>query len=52
MFMWNVTSSGALSGMTTSFRNVKDSQPTLAPDGRTLADGSPTSNAAYLWTLP
>ena len=28
-------------------------QPTtLAPDGRTVADGSPTSNAVYLWTPP
>ena len=52
VFTWNVTSSGAVSGVTTVTRNVKDSQPTLAPDGRTVADGSPTSNAVYLWTPP
>jgi WD40 repeat protein len=52
VFTWNVTSSGALSGLTTSFRKVKDDQPTLAPDGRTVADGSPDSNAVYLWTPP
>ena len=52
VFTWNVTSSGALSGPTTTFRKVKDDQPTLAPDGRTVADGSPDSNAVYLWTPP
>ena len=52
VFTWNVTSSGAVSGVTTVTRNGKDSQPTLAPDGRTVADGSPTSNAVYLWTPP
>jgi WD40 repeat protein len=52
VFTWNVTSSGAVSGLTIVIRNVKDSQPTLAPDGRTVADGSPTSNAVYLWTPP
>ncbi len=52
VFTWNVTSSGAVSGVTTVTRNVKDSQPTLAPNGRTVADGSPTSNAVYLWTPP
>jgi WD40 repeat protein len=52
VFTWNVTSSGALSGLTTAVRDVKDLQPTLAPNGRTVADGSPNSNAVYLWTLP
>jgi WD40 repeat protein len=52
VFTWNVTSSGALSGLTTTFRKVKDDGPTLAPDGRTIADGSPDSNAVYLWTPP
>jgi WD40 repeat protein len=52
VFTWNVTSSGAVSGVTTVTRDVKDSQPTLAPDGRTVADGSPTSNAVHLWTPP
>ena len=48
VFTWTVTSSGTLSGRTTAFRDVNDSQPTLAPDGRTVADGSPTSNAVYI----
>jgi WD40 repeat protein len=52
VFTWNVTSSGALSGLTTAIRDVKDLQPTLAPNGRTVADGSPNSNAVYLWTPP
>jgi WD40 repeat protein len=52
VFTWNVTSSGAVSGVTTVTRNVEDSQPALAPDGRTVADGSPTSNAVHLWTPP
>ncbi len=52
VFTWNVTSSGALSGLATATRNGKDSQPALAPNGRTVADGSPTSNAVYLWTPP
>ena len=52
VFTWDVTSSGAVSGVTTVTRNGQDSQPTLAPDGRTVADGSPTSNAVYLWTPP
>jgi WD40 repeat protein len=52
VFTWNVTSSGALSGLTTVTRDVKDLQPTLAPNGRTVADGSPNSNAVYLWTPP
>ena len=43
VFTWNVTSSGAVSGVTTVTRDGKDSQPTLAPDGRTVADGSPTA---------
>ncbi len=52
VFTWNVTSSGALGSLTTAFRTVKDDQPTLAPNGRTVADGSPNSNAVYLWTPP
>jgi WD40 repeat protein len=52
VFTWNVTSSGAVSGLTTVTRDVNDSQPTLAPNGRTVADGSPTSNAVYLWAPP
>jgi WD40 repeat protein len=49
VFTWNVTSSGALSGRTIAVSDVKDIQPTLAPDGRTVASGSPNSNAVYLW---
>jgi WD40 repeat protein len=52
VFTWNVTSSGTVSGLTTAVRDVKDLQPTLAPNGRTVADGSPNSNAVYLWTPP
>ena len=52
VFTWNVTSSGTVSGLNTVTRDVNDSQPTLAPNGRTVADGSPTSNAVYLWTPP
>ena len=52
VFRWNVTSSGTVSGVTTVTRDVKDLQPTLAPDGRTVADGSPNSNAVHLWMPP
>ena len=52
VFTWNVTSSGTVSGATTVTRDVKDLQPTLAPNGRTVADGSPNSNAVYLRTPP
>ena len=47
-----MTSSGTVSGVTTVTRDVKDLQPTLAPDGRTVADGSPNSNAVHLWMPP
>lgn len=49
VFTWTVTESGALGALATAFRNVKDSQPTLAPDGRTVVDGSPESGAVHLW---
>jgi WD40 repeat protein len=52
VFTWNVTGSGTVGGVTTITRDVKDLQPTLAPNGRTVADGSPNSNAVYLWTPP
>jgi len=52
VFTWNVASSGTISGLTIVTRDANDSQPTLAPNGRTVADGSPTSNAVYLWTPP
>ena len=47
-----VASSGALSHLTTIFRDVKDAQPALAPGGRTVADGSITGGEVHLWTLP
>jgi WD40 repeat protein len=52
VFTWKVTGSGAVSDVTTVTRDVRDLQPTLAPNGRTVADGSPDSNAIYLWTPP
>ena len=52
VFTWQVASSGALSGLTTIFRNVSDSQPTLAPGDRIVADGSELGGKVHLWTLP
>jgi WD40 repeat protein len=52
VFTWNVTSAGVVGRVTIDTRDVRDIQPTLAPDGRTVADGSPNSNAVYLWTPP
>jgi WD40 repeat protein len=52
VFTWQVTSSGDLSDLTTIFRNVSDSQPTLAPGNRIVADGSETDGKVHLWTLP
>ena len=52
VFTWNLTSSGAVTGFSTIFRNIVGDWPTLAPDGRTVVDGAPHSNAVYLWTLP
>ena len=52
VFTWQVTGSGALSDLTTIFRDVNDAQPTLAPGGRIVADGSLTDGQVRLWTLP
>ena len=52
VFTWQVTGSGALSGLTTIFRDVNDAQPALAPGARIVADGSLTSGQVHLWTLP
>jgi hypothetical protein len=52
VFSWNLTGSGAVTGFSTAFRNVVGDLPALAPDGRTVVDGAPHSNAVYLWTLP
>jgi len=52
VFTWQAAGSGALSDLTTIFRNVSDAQPTLAPGGRIVADGSLTGGKVHLWTLP
>ena len=52
VFTWQVAGSGALSDLTTIFRDVNDAQPTLAPGGRIVADGSLTDGQVRLWTLP
>ena len=52
VFTWQVASSGTLSDLSTIFRNVSDSQPTLAPGDRTVADGSELGGKVHLWTLP
>jgi len=52
VFTWQVAGSGALSDLTTIFRDVNDAQPTLAPGGRIVADGSLTGGEVHLWTLP
>jgi hypothetical protein len=52
VFTWQVANSGALSDLTTIFRNVSDVQPTLAPGDRIVADGSELGGKVHLWTLP
>ena len=52
VFTWQVAGSGALSDLTTIFRNVSDAQPVLAPGGRLVADGSLIGGEVHLWTLP
>jgi WD40 repeat protein len=52
VFTWQVAGSGALSDLTTIFRNVNDAQPALAPSDRIVADGSLTGGEVHLWTLP
>jgi WD40 repeat protein len=52
VFTWQVAGSGALSDLTTIFRDVNDAQPVLAPGGRIVADGSLTDGQVHLWTLP
>jgi hypothetical protein len=52
VFTWQVASTGALSDLTTIFRDVSDSQPTLAPGDRTVADGSELGGKVHLWTVP
>jgi WD40 repeat protein len=52
VFTWQVAGSGALSDLTTIFRDVSDAQPTLAPGDGIVADGSPTGGQVRLWALP
>ncbi len=52
VFTWQVAGSGALSDLTTIFRDVNDAQPTLAPGDRIVADGSLIGGEVHLWTLP
>jgi hypothetical protein len=52
VFTWRVAGSGALSDLTTIFRDVDDAQPTLAPGARTVADGAISGAEVHLWTLP
>ena len=52
VFTWQVAGSGALSDLTTIFRDVSDAQPILAQGGRIVADGSLTGGEVHLWTLP
>jgi len=51
VFTWNLTSSGAVTGFSTTFRDIVGDLPALAPDDRTVVDGAPHSNTVYLWTL-
>lgn len=52
VYTWQVANSGALSDLTTIYRNVSDSQPTLAPGDRIVADGSELGGKVQLRTLP
>ena len=48
-----VTASGRLTGGTTAARDTWDGQPALAPDGRTVVDGSAFGRTGVgLWELP
>jgi hypothetical protein len=52
-FTWQVTASGRLTGGTSAARDAWDGQPALAPDGRTIVDGSAFGRTAVgLWQLP
>jgi hypothetical protein len=52
-FTWQVTASGSLTGGTSAARDAWDGQPALAPDGRTIVDGSAFGRTAVgLWELP
>jgi WD40 repeat protein len=52
-FTWQVTASGSLTGGTSAARDTWDGQPALAPDGRTIVDGSAFGRTTIgLWELP
>ena len=52
-FTWQVTASGSLTGGASAARDTWDGQPALAPDGRTIVDGSAFGRTAVgLWELP
>jgi len=52
VFTWRVASSGALSDLTTIYRDVRGVHPTLAPGARIVVDGSLTGGQIHLWNLP
>lgn len=52
VFSWQVAGSGDLSNLTTTFRDVNDVQPALAPGARIVVDGSVAGGQVHLWTLP
>jgi hypothetical protein len=49
---WQAATSGALSDLTTFYRDVSDCQPTLAPGDRVVADGSELGGEVRLWATP
>jgi WD40 repeat protein len=52
-FTWQVAASGTLADGTSSALDTWDGQPALAPDGRTIVDGSAFGRTAVgLWELP
>jgi WD40 repeat protein len=52
VFTWQVAISGALSDLTTFYRDVSDGQPTLPPGDRVVADGSEVGGDVHLWATP
>jgi len=52
-FTWRVTAPGELTGGTSAAHDTWDGQPALAPDGRTIVDGSSFGHTSVaLWELP
>ena len=52
IFTWHVAAAGTLSELATTFRNVNDAQPVLAPGDRVVADGAVAGGRVHLWTMP